>query len=112
MRDGRVALIFFVPGSGSTLRVNGQGEISVDPDLLASFEMQKKPPRTVLIIHIQSVYFHCVKAFHRSKLWEQGTWPDKAEVPTAGEMVKAVEPEFDAVSYDEGYPQHMAKTIY
>ncbi|MEM8697884.1 MAG: pyridoxamine 5'-phosphate oxidase family protein [Pseudomonadota bacterium] len=112
VRDGRVALIFFIPGSGSTLRVNGRAEISVDPALLESFEIQGKLPRSVIIIHIETVYFHCVKAFHRAKLWEAETWPSKDDVPSAGDMVKAVEPDFDSESYDAGYPAHMAKTIY
>ena len=112
VRDGRVALIFLVPGSGSTVRVNGRAEISVDAALLESFEMQGKPPRSVIVIHIETVYFHCVKAFHRAKLWEAGTWLDKADLPSPGDMLKAVEPEFDAETYDRGYPEHMAKTIY
>src|SRR3984885_5004561 len=38
VRDPRVALMFLIPGSGSTLRVNGHAQVSVDPDLLASFK--------------------------------------------------------------------------
>ncbi|MEM6905312.1 MAG: pyridoxamine 5'-phosphate oxidase family protein [Pseudomonadota bacterium] len=112
VRDDRVALVFFIPGSGSTVRVNGRGAVSVAPDLLASFELQGKLPRSVLIVRIERVYFHCVKAFHRAKLWEADGWPDQASVPSPGEMVKAVEPGFDAEAYDAGYPAHMAKTIY
>ncbi|MEM1276787.1 MAG: pyridoxamine 5'-phosphate oxidase family protein [Pseudomonadota bacterium] len=112
VRDDRIGMIFFIPGSGSTVRVNGRASISVDPDLLESFEIQGKLPRSVIIVSIDRVYFHCVKAFHRAKLWETETWPDKSEIPSPGEMVKAVEPDFDAVSYDTGYPAHMAKTIY
>ena len=37
VRDPRVALLFLIPGSGSTLRVNGHAQVSVDPDLLTSF---------------------------------------------------------------------------
>jgi predicted pyridoxine 5'-phosphate oxidase superfamily flavin-nucleotide-binding protein len=47
VRDPRVALLFLIPGSGSTLRVNGRAQISVDPDLLASFSVGGKAPRTV-----------------------------------------------------------------
>ncbi|MBY8975099.1 pyridoxamine 5'-phosphate oxidase family protein [Rhodobacteraceae bacterium NNCM2] len=112
VRDDRIALIFLIPGSNSTLRVNGRAVVTVDPDLLATFEMQGKLPRSVIVVKIETVYFHCAKAFHRARLWSADEWPDKSEVPTAGEMVKAVEPGFDAVSYDEGYPAHMAKTIY
>lgn len=110
--DGRVALIFVVPGSASTLRVNGRAEISVEPGLLESFEMQGKLPRTVLIVRIETVYFHCVKAFHRAALWAPETWASKGDVPTQGEMLRSIEPSFDAVTYDVGYPEHMKKTIY
>src|SRR3989475_8768831 len=37
VRDPRVALLFLIPGSGNTLRVNGRAQVSVDPNLLASF---------------------------------------------------------------------------
>ena len=35
--DPRVALLFLIPGSGNTIRVNGSARISFDPDLLSSF---------------------------------------------------------------------------
>ncbi|MEM6934724.1 MAG: pyridoxamine 5'-phosphate oxidase family protein [Pseudomonadota bacterium] len=112
VRDDRISLIFMIPGSGSTVRVIGRAVVSVDPDLISTFEMKEKLPRSVIIVTIERVYFHCVKAFHRAQLWDTMTWPDPSEVPTAGEMVKAVEPQFDADAYDAGYPEHMAKTIY
>src|ERR1700704_5471264 len=31
IRDPRMALLFLIPGSGSTLRVNGRAHVSVDP---------------------------------------------------------------------------------
>jgi hypothetical protein len=47
VRDPRIALLFLIPGAGSTLRVNGRAQVSNDDDLLASFEMDGKAPRTV-----------------------------------------------------------------
>src|SRR5580693_6540273 len=52
VRDPRVALLFLIPGSGSTLRVNGCAHLSVDADLLASFKMGGKPPRSVIVITV------------------------------------------------------------
>src|SRR5919109_5219938 len=40
VRDGRVALLFLIPGIGATLRINGRAMLSTDPDLCASFEME------------------------------------------------------------------------
>src|ERR1700743_2509528 len=49
VRDPRMALLFLIPGSGSTLRVNGSGQVSSEPDLLESFKMEGKAPRTVVV---------------------------------------------------------------
>src|SRR5262249_15302257 len=46
--DPRVSLLFMVPGVGETLRVNGRAEISIEPELLASFAVNGKPPRSVI----------------------------------------------------------------
>src|SRR6266403_4846264 len=37
VRDPRIALLFLIPGSGNTLRVNGRAHLSRAADLLASF---------------------------------------------------------------------------
>src|ERR1700737_5501726 len=47
VRDPRVALLFLIPGSGTTLRINGNAYVSADPDLLASFKVDGKAPPTV-----------------------------------------------------------------
>ena len=59
IHDPRVALLFLVPGCGETLRVNGRAVISVAPDLLARFEFRGTLPRSVLVVHVESVYFQC-----------------------------------------------------
>src|SRR5580700_3369976 len=46
VRDPRVALLFLIPGVGNTLRVNGRARLAVDPDLLGSFVMDGKAPRS------------------------------------------------------------------
>src|SRR5205823_4197378 len=43
VRDPRVAMLFLIPGSGTTFRVNGRATISADPELLASFAVDGKP---------------------------------------------------------------------
>lgn len=73
LEDPRIALLFFIPGIGETLRVNGRAELHVDPELAARFEEQGHRPKVVLLIHIEQVYHHCSKAFMRSKLWDNST---------------------------------------
>src|SRR5437764_8763912 len=69
LRDPRVALLFMIPGLGQTLRVNGQAHLSIDPDLLASFAVEAKPPRCIVVIAVEAVYFQCARAIVRSDLW-------------------------------------------
>src|SRR5208337_2359900 len=66
VRDPRVALLFLIPGSGNTLRVNDRAHISADLDLLASFKVQGKAPRTVIVMTVEEIYFQCARAIVRS----------------------------------------------
>ncbi len=62
VRDPRAALLFMIPGSGTTLRVNGRAHLTTDAELLASFAMDGKNPRSVIVIKIESIYFQCARA--------------------------------------------------
>lgn len=73
LEDPRIALLFFIPGIGETLRINGRAELHVDEALAARFLEQGHQPKVVLVIHIEQVYHHCSKAFMRSKLWDSRT---------------------------------------
>src|ERR1700730_15075784 len=55
VRDPRIALLFPIPGSGSTLRINGNAHLSNDPDLLASFKVEGKAPRTVVVMTVDEI---------------------------------------------------------
>src|ERR1700748_1158321 len=62
VRDPRVALLFLIPGSGSTLRVNGHAHVSADVALCHSFIMDGKAPRTVVVMTVEEIYFQCARA--------------------------------------------------
>ena len=49
VRDPRAALLFLIPGVGTTLRINGRAHITNDADLLATFAVEGKPPRSVIV---------------------------------------------------------------
>jgi len=110
--DPRVSLLFIVPGIGETLRVNGRAEISNDPELLQSFAVNGKLPRTVLIVSVESVYFHCSRALVRSKLWDPAQHIARGEMPSAGTMIAATSEEFDAAAYDRELPERVKKSLY
>ena len=113
VRDPRVSLLFLVPGVGETLRIKGCAEISVDPKLCTSFDMNGKTPRSVIIVTADRVYFQCQKALARSRLWDPKAQVERKELPTAGRLLQSLSrDEFDGEAYNRNYPERLKKTIY
>jgi hypothetical protein len=111
--EPRLALLFIIPGVGESLRVNGRGRISVDPELLDSFAVGGKLPRTVLLIDVDTVYFHCSKALVRSKLWDPAHHVERSRLPSTGEMLRRVSgADFDATTYDRELAERVRATLY
>ena len=113
LSDPHVALLFLVPGIGETLRVNGTAEISVDPDLLARFTIKDKAPRSMLIVHVDSVFFQCSRALIRSELWNPEQHIPRSALPSTGEILAAVtDDRIDAETYDRELPPRLKATLY
>ena len=111
--DPRVALLFLIPGVGETLRVNGRASISTDPELLARFSMNDKPPRSVLVIHVETVFFQCSRAILRSELWDAAKQVDRSSLPSVGRMLGDISAgTFDGVTYDRELPDRVRSTLY
>lgn len=106
VRDGRVSLMFMVPGSANVIRVNGTAALTTDADVTGSFEQNGKSPKSVIVITVGEAYFQCAKAIMRSELWSA---EPRTDLPTAGQLIKEQQAEFDAQSYDDGYTEY-AKT--
>jgi len=102
VRTHRLALLFVVPGVGDTFRVNGRATLVTDPALLAPCAVEGKVPALRIVVDIEAAYTQCPKAFIRSQLWDPARHVDRAELPTSGEMMRAVVgDDFDATAYDE-----------
>ena len=112
VRDPRISLLFMIPGIGNTLRINGRAEIATDPELCASFAMRERPPKSVLVVTAERVYFQCPKALVRSRLWSQDAQIARSELPSTGEILQALDRGFDAAAYDAAYPKRLEETIY
>jgi len=111
--DPRVALLFLVPGVGETLRVNGRARISVAPELLARFVVNGQPPKCVLVITAESVYFQCARALQRSRLWDAVPPDTPRPVPSAGAMLESItQGGFDGATYDRELPARQRATLY
>lgn len=102
--DGRVSLMFMVPGSNNVVRINGSAVLTPDEAVTRVFTRNQKQPRTVIVISVGEVYFQCAKALMRSALWS--AQDDVKPVPTAGQFLKEVRSNFDATTYDAGYADY------
>lgn len=114
LADPRVALLCLVPGRSETLRINGRAHISTAPALLQRLAVDGKPPTTVLVIHIETVYYQCARALLRSQLWQPAHWPAANSLPTNGQMQSAARPteHFDAEAYDRSRPPLTRDLLY
>lgn len=113
IRDPRVGLMFLVPGSTTTLRINGKAFVSTDPALCASFAVETKAPRSVVVITIDAVYFQCARAIHRSGLWDPARQVAAGALPTPGQILAAASRErIDGDAYDREWPDRARKTMW
>lgn len=112
VRDGRVALLFLIPGSNTTLRINGRAEISVDPELLASLAMEGKLPRSAIVVSIGEIYFQCARALMRARIWDHETWPDVSGLPTPGSLMRELKQDFDSLTYDRDWPERAKNSMW
>ncbi len=113
VRDPRVALMFLIPGSGTTFRVNGRAVVSADPDLLASFAVDGKAPRTCLVVTVVEAYFQCARAIVRSGLWKAESQVDNRSLPSPGAMLAAMSDDtVGGADYDKAWPDRAAATLW
>lgn len=113
VRDPRISLLFLIPGIGTTMRINGRAEITIDPVVCESFTMQGKPPKSVLVVTVDRIYFQCPKALVRSRLWSKEAQVSPSELPSTGDMLQAItQGGIDGGAYDQAYPQRLKETIY
>lgn len=109
--DGRVSLMFLVPGSNTAVRVNGQAYLTDDMALRQRFARQGRLPATVIVVKIAEVYTQCARALIRA-----GTWSGQdqsKDLPTAGEILgEMTNDEEGGAPYDAAWGARAAKTMW
>ncbi len=100
IQNPHIALLFLIPGVSDTFRVNGRAEIVDDPELLEPCAVEGKVPELGLRIEIDEAYTHCPKAFLRAGLWDPERYVDRAELPSAGALMRSVGAEVEPDTYD------------
>jgi uncharacterized protein len=110
LHDPRIGLLFLIPGVGDSLRVNGRAVIVDDPELLAASAVDGKPPRLGILVTIDEAYTQCSKAIIRSDLWNPEHHLERAELPSSGEILKAVsDPDLDLEQYERERAERYAR---
>ncbi|MGO8917661.1 MAG: pyridoxamine 5'-phosphate oxidase family protein [Stellaceae bacterium] len=108
-----VALLFLVPGTDQTLRVNGRAEITVDPALIERLTFAGKPPKSVLRITIDEVFVQCPRALLRAALWNPASVAGADAVPSMGTLLEAAtQGRVDAARYDAEDAPRTRQVLY
>lgn len=112
LESGRAGLIFVIPGRGDTLRVSGSARLVRDAPFFDRLTVRGHRPALALIVNVESVFFHCSKAFLRSELWESATWnPDV--VPSRAKIAKSLErPDESLEALEKYYGDDYRKKLY
>ncbi|NKQ57151.1 pyridoxamine 5'-phosphate oxidase family protein [Amycolatopsis sp. K13G38] len=107
-----VGLTYFVPGRGDTLRINGRARLIKDAPFFDLMIVQGHRPSLAIVVEIEQIFFHCAKAFLRSRLWQPETWgPDS--VPSRALIAQALErPEDSLEELERYYGPDYAKKLY
>jgi PPOX class probable FMN-dependent enzyme len=90
LSNPHVGLIFLVPGRGDTLRVNGRARLVRESPFFDDMVVQGHRPLLAAVVDIEQVFFHCSKAFLRSRLWEAESWGGH-DLPTRAVIARTLE---------------------
>jgi predicted pyridoxine 5'-phosphate oxidase superfamily flavin-nucleotide-binding protein len=98
VKDGRVSLMFMVPGKSNVVRINGQ------------------LPRCVMVVSVSEVYGQCARAIIRSGLWDGQAGPDLPsmgdilQAQTAGEAEQSAR--IDSAAYEKDWRARVTKSLW
>lgn len=87
VENPNVGLIFLIPGFEDTLRINGKAEITTDPAILDRAMVDGKRPKAAIRLRVEEQFFHCAKAFRRSRLWQPDSHVDRKVMPTLARII-------------------------
>lgn len=89
LENPQVGILFLIPGSRETLRINGKASIVTDQELLYPLAASNSIPSVGIGVKVEECFLHCGKAIIRSNLWEPSSWLALDDMPKAGEILAA-----------------------
>jgi PPOX class probable FMN-dependent enzyme len=114
LSNPHVGLNFFIPGRGDTLRINGRARLVSDAPFFGEMEVKGHRPVLALVVDIDTIFFHCAKAFLRSGLWKPETWNPEAGVPRRAVIAQRMERQDTPLAELDDYydPENYARGLY
>jgi PPOX class probable FMN-dependent enzyme len=82
----QISVIFVIPGTEETLRVQGRASLTADPAILERLSARGQPALLAIRLAVDKCYFHCAKAFKRSRLWQSESWPERKRISFGKQM--------------------------
>jgi uncharacterized protein len=113
LSNPHAGIISIIPGRTETLRINGRARVLRDAPFFDEMVVRGHRPILALLIEIDTIFFHCAKAFMRSRLWQPETWQPEA-LPSHASLAKAVQDTPETLAELEAYysPEAYGKKLY
>lgn len=113
LANPHVGLNFLIPGRGDTLRVNGRARLVSEAPFFDAMVVKGHRPLLAVVVEIETLFFHCAKAFLRSQLWQPETWDPDGRVPRRAVLAHRLErPETPVEELDAYYGPSYAERLY
>ncbi len=113
LANPHVGLNLLIPGRGDTLRINGRARLVSDAPFFDDLVVKGHRPVLAVVVEIETVFFHCAKAFLRSQLWQPETWDPDGQVPRRAVLAHRLErPDTSLEELDAYYGPSYAERLY
>lgn len=114
LSNPHVGILSLIPGREDTLRINGRARLVRDAPFFADLEVRGRRPLLAMIVQVDQVFFHCAKAFMRSRLWQPESWPPAEELPSVAVLCKTVQDTPETLEELEAHyaPEHYSTLLY
>ncbi len=114
LANPHVGIISLIPGREDTLRINGRARLVRDAPFFADLEVRGRRPVLAMIVQIDQVFFHCAKAFMRSRLWQPESWTAANALPSVAMLCKTVQDTPETLEELQAHyaPEHYSTLLY
>src|ERR1700759_2245692 len=89
LANPHIGIISIIPGPNETLRINGRARLLRAAPFFDDLAVRGRRPILALLVEVEQIFFHCPKAFMRSRLGEPGSWRPAA-LPSHATLTKRV----------------------